>query len=127
MHHRVLEKSVLVWAPRISRCGLSWKAGKVFSPLPPTLYKNIVAVKETIDIKAESTRKVVVRGFIFEAGSVCSLNGNIMVDPFTLLPRGGGGGGGGSPYIQMIGMIVVFFRGCKRRFSIFRGCLSKIL
>ena len=26
---------------------------------------------------------------------------------------------GGTPYIQMIGMIVVFFRGCNRRFSIF--------
>ena len=28
-------------------------------------------------------------------------------------------GGGGTPYIQMIGMIVVFFRGCNRRFGIF--------
>ena len=27
--------------------------------------------------------------------------------------------GGGTPYIQMIGMIAVFFRGCNRRFSIF--------
>ena len=26
---------------------------------------------------------------------------------------------GGTPYIPMIGMIVVFFRGCNRRFSIF--------
>ena len=25
----------------------------------------------------------------------------------------------GTPYIRMIGMIVVFFRGCNRRFSIF--------
>ena len=29
--------------------------------------------------------------------------------------------------IRMIGMIVLFFRGCNRRFSIFRGCSSKIL
>ena len=29
------------------------------------------------------------------------------------------GGGGGTPYIQMIGMIVVILRGCNRRFSIF--------
>ena len=28
-------------------------------------------------------------------------------------------GGGGTPYIRMIGMIVVFFRGCNRRFGIF--------
>ena len=28
-------------------------------------------------------------------------------------------GGGCTPNIQMIGMIVVFFRGCNRRFSIF--------
>ena len=34
---------------------------------------------------------------------------------------GVGGGGGGTPYIQMIGMIVVFFRGCNRRFGIFLG------
>ena len=27
--------------------------------------------------------------------------------------------GGGTPYIRMIGMIVVFFRGCNRRFGIF--------
>ena len=27
--------------------------------------------------------------------------------------------GGGTPYIPMIGMIVVFFRGCNRRFSNF--------
>ena len=27
-------------------------------------------------------------------------------------------GGGGTPCIRMIGMIVVFFRGCNRRFSI---------
>ena len=35
--------------------------------------------------------------------------------------------GGSTSYIRMIGMIVVFFRGCNRRFSIFRGCSSKIL
>ena len=28
-------------------------------------------------------------------------------------------GGGGTPYIWMIGMIVVSFRGCNRRFGIF--------
>ena len=27
--------------------------------------------------------------------------------------------GGGTPYIRMIGMIVIFFRGCNQRFSIF--------
>ena len=35
---------------------------------------------------------------------------------------GGGGGGGGSPKIQMIGLIVIFFRGCNScngRFSTF--------
>ena len=33
---------------------------------------------------------------------------------------------GGTPYIRMIGMIVVFFRGCNRRFSIFlKVCSSK--
>ena len=37
------------------------------------------------------------------------------------------GGRGGTPYIQMIGMIVVFFRGCNQRFGVFRGCSSKIL
>ena len=33
--------------------------------------------------------------------------------------RGGGGGGGGrgTPYIWMIGMIVIFFRGCDQQFS----------
>ena len=33
-------------------------------------------------------------------------------------------GGGGTPYIRMIGMIVVFFRGCNRRFSIFLGVVQ---
>ena len=28
-------------------------------------------------------------------------------------------GGGGTPYIQMIGMSIVFFRGCNWRFGIF--------
>ena len=37
------------------------------------------------------------------------------------------GGGGGTPYIQMIGMVVVFFRGCNPRFGIFRGYSGKIL
>ena len=37
-----------------------------------------------------------------------------------------GGGEGGTPYIRLIGMIVVSFRGCNRRFSIFRGCSSEI-
>ena len=36
-------------------------------------------------------------------------------------------GGGGTPYIRMIGMTIVFFRGWNRRFGIFRGCSSKIL
>ena len=31
----------------------------------------------------------------------------------------GGGGGGGTPYIRMIWIVVVIFRGCNRRFSIF--------
>ena len=31
-----------------------------------------------------------------------------------IMPRGGG-----TPYIQMIGMIVIFFRGCNQRFGIF--------
>ena len=35
------------------------------------------------------------------------------------------GGGGGTPYIRMIRMIVVFFRGCNRRFSIFLGLLKQ--
>ena len=43
------------------------------------------------------------------------------------LCRGLHPGGGGTPYVRMIGMIVVFFRVCNRRFSIFRGCSSKIL
>ena len=30
-----------------------------------------------------------------------------------------GRGGAGTPYIRMIGMIVVFLRGCNRRFGIF--------
>ena len=34
------------------------------------------------------------------------------------------GGGGGTPYIQMIGMIV-FFRGCNRRFGIFQGLFKQ--
>ena len=33
-------------------------------------------------------------------------------------------GGEGTPYIRMIGMIVVFFRGCNRRFSIFLGVVQ---
>ena len=33
---------------------------------------------------------------------------------------------GGYSLIRMIGMIIVFFRGCIRRFSIFRGCSSEI-
>ena len=32
--------------------------------------------------------------------------------------------GGGTPYIRMIEMIVIFFRGYNRRFSIFRGCFG---
>ena len=35
------------------------------------------------------------------------------------------GGGGGTPYIQKIGMIVVLFRGCNRRFGIFRGLFKQ--
>ena len=34
--------------------------------------------------------------------------------------------GGGTPYIGVIGIIVVFFRGCGLRFSIFRGSSGKI-
>ena len=34
------------------------------------------------------------------------------------------GGGGGTSYIRMIGMIVVLFRGCNRRFSIFLGVVQ---
>ena len=37
----------------------------------------------------------------------------------NLLSTPGRGGGGGTPYIRMRGTIVVFFRGCNRRFSIF--------
>ena len=40
-------------------------------------------------------------------------------------PGVGGGGGRGTPYIRMIGMIVVFSRGCNRRFSIFRVVQAK--
>ena len=32
--------------------------------------------------------------------------------------------GGGTPYIQMIGMIVIFFRGCNQHFSIFLGVVQ---
>ena len=32
---------------------------------------------------------------------------------------GEGPGGGGTPYIWMIGVIVVFFRSCNRQFGIF--------
>ena len=32
--------------------------------------------------------------------------------------------GGGTPYIRMIGMIVVFFRGCNGRFGIFLGVVQ---
>ena len=32
---------------------------------------------------------------------------------------------GGTPYIRMIGMIVVFFRSCNRRFSIFQGLFKQ--
>ena len=35
------------------------------------------------------------------------------------------GGGGGAPYIQMIGKIVVYFRGCNRRFGIFGGLFKQ--
>ena len=44
----------------------------------------------------------------------------------SIHPRGEGGGGD-TPCIRMIsiGMIVVFFRGCNRRF-IFKGCSSEI-
>ena len=41
----------------------------------------------------------------------------------SFFPRGRGD----TPYTRMIGLIVVFFRGSNRRFSIFRGCSSKIL
>ena len=51
----------------------------------------------------------------------------LLLRPKITTLRPGGGGGGGTRYIQMIGMIVVLFRGCNRRFSIFRGCSSKIL
>ena len=37
-----------------------------------------------------------------------------------------GGEGVLRPYIRMIGMIVVFFSGCNRRFSFFRGGSSEI-
>ena len=39
----------------------------------------------------------------------------------------GAGGGGGTPYIQMIGMIVVFLGVVIVDLVIFRGCSSKIL
>ena len=45
-----------------------------------------------------------------------------IISTLCMKPRGGGG----TPYIRMIGMIVVLFKGCNRRFSIFRGCLSEI-
>ena len=32
---------------------------------------------------------------------------------------------GDTPYIRMIGMIVVFFRGCNRRFGIFLGLFKQ--
>ena len=32
---------------------------------------------------------------------------------------------GGTPYIQMIAMIVIFFMGCDRQFSIFLGLLMQ--
>ena len=41
--------------------------------------------------------------------------------------RSPGEGGGGSPYIRMIGMIVVFFRVVTGDLVFFRGCSSKIL
>ena len=31
---------------------------------------------------------------------------------------------GGTPYIRMMGVIVVFFRGCNRRFGIFLGVVQ---
>ena len=39
----------------------------------------------------------------------------------------GGGGGGGTPYIRMIGMIVVLFLVVIGDLVFFRGCSSKIL
>ena len=39
-------------------------------------------------------------------------------------PVGVGVGGGGTPNIQMIGMIVVFFRRCNQRFGIFLGVVQ---
>ena len=35
-----------------------------------------------------------------------------------------GGGGGSTPYIRMIGIIVVYFRGRNQRFSIFLGVVQ---
>ena len=49
--------------------------------------------------------------------SVASVNQALGIHP----------GGWGTPYIQMIGMIIVFFMGCNRRFGILRGHSSKIL
>ena len=34
-------------------------------------------------------------------------------------------GGGGTPYIRMIGMIVVFFRGCNQQISISKGLFKQ--
>ena len=31
---------------------------------------------------------------------------------------------GGTPYIRMIGMIIIFFRGCNQQFSIFLGVIQ---
>ena len=58
----------------------------IFSPPPHTLYKHIVAVKVTIDKQSPHAKWLVKSGggVIFETGSACSLNGDIMVDPFTL-------------------------------------------
>ena len=38
---------------------------------------------------------------------------------FELEVMVGAARGGGTPFIRMIGMIVVFFKGCNRRFGIF--------
>ena len=83
---------------------------------------------EEVDVQVESSLKIVISGLRCKIGhqstAILKTFGDFsLVVAFNLLSSSltewFWPGGGGTPYIPMIGMIVVFFRGWNRRFGIF--------
>ena len=63
---------------------------------------------ESLEIECKPRIKVLFLNLVLMAEAT-NLGTNHKAKSLNVVP-----GGGGTPYIQMIGMIVVFFRGCNR-------------